>query len=152
MLTATSSWSGRIISAKTASTRRLRARVCCASVCGRFSKKPAIVKTGERIGDGIQFEFLEIFMLDNDGHAEEARGCEHVHQCGFESNLPACLVRHRAAPRERFVPHLDALRFAQLDVTDRPQETLEELSPCRQVKALERIRKQLEIRILDRQT
>ena len=91
-------------------------------------------------------------MLDNDGHAEEARGCEHIHQCGFESNLPACLVRHRAAPRERFVPHLDALRFAQLDVTDRPQETLEELSPCRQVKALERIRKQLEIRILDRQT
>src|SRR6266568_2927587 len=117
-----------------------------------FSEKPAIVKTREWIGDGIQFEFLEIFMLDNDGHAEEARGCEHIQQCSFESNLPACLVRHRAAARERFVPYLDALRLAQLDVTDRAQEALKKLSACRQVKALERVRKQLEIRSLDRQT
>src|SRR5690242_1897029 len=91
-------------------------------------------------------------MLDDDGHAQETRGREHIHQSGFESNWASRLVRHRAASRERFVPYLNALRFAQLDVTDRAQEALQELSACRKIKTLERIRKQLEIHILDRQT
>src|SRR5215472_41111 len=37
-----------------------------------FSKEPAIVKNRQRIGDGIYFKSLEIFMLDDDGHAKEA--------------------------------------------------------------------------------
>src|SRR5437588_10523521 len=37
-------------------------------------------------------------------------------------------------------------------MTDCPEETLKKLSACGEIKALERIRKQLEIRILDRQT
>lgn len=91
-------------------------------------------------------------MFDDDWHAKETRGCEHIHECGLESNRPARLIRHRAASRERFVPNRDALRFAQFDVTDRAQEALQKLSACWQVKALERVRQQLEIRILNRQT
>src|SRR5690348_16211006 len=91
-------------------------------------------------------------MLDDDRHTQEARGCEHIHECGLESNLPARLIRHRAPPRKRFIPDLHALCFAQLDVCDRAQKALQKLSACRQVNALERIRKQLEIGVLDRQT
>src|ERR1700756_1393012 len=91
-------------------------------------------------------------MLNDDRHAKEAPGCEHIPQGSLESHLSSCLSCHRAPPREHFIPDLNALRFAQLDVADRPQEALQKLSACRQVYTLERVCKQLEIRILNRQT
>src|SRR6266849_5450848 len=117
-----------------------------------FSEKPAIVKTSQGVSDGIQFEFLEIFVLEDDGYAEETGRCQYIQEDSFQSHLPARLIRQAATPNEHFIPDLDALRLRQLNVSDGAKEALKELSARGQVETLERIRKQLEIRVLDRQT
>ena len=95
--------------------------------------------------------FFEILVLHHDGHAEDTGSREHIQECSFQSDLPAGGIGQRAASRDRLIPNAHTLRFLQLHVSDGAEEALEKLSACGQVKTLERIRKQLEVHVLDRQ-
>ena len=118
----------------------------------RLRKKPAVVESRQRISDGIQFEFFEVLVLHDNRNAQEAGGSEHIQEGRFQNNLAARLVGQVATTHEHLVPDLDTLRLRQLHVTDCAEEALEELATCGQVEALERIRKHLEVSVLDWQT
>ena len=118
----------------------------------RFSKKPAVVEAGQGIGDRIQFELLEFLVLQDDRHTEKSGSSEHIHKSRLQNNGTARLIGEGPTAIEHFVPDLHTLRFAQFNVTDCAEKALEKLSPRGQVETLECIRKQLEIRVLDRQT
>ncbi len=56
-----------------------------------------------------------------------------------------------AAAREHLLPNTDTFGFAQIEVSDRTEISLKELTARRQIEAVERVCQQLEIRILNRQ-
>src|SRR5580658_2430918 len=56
-----------------------------------------------------------------------------------------------AATHEHLIPELYTLSFAKIEVRDSAEVTLEELAARRNIKAFERVSKQLEVRILNRQ-
>src|SRR5713226_4435713 len=116
-----------------------------------FTEKPAVVQTGQGIGNGIQFEFFQFFIFDDDGDAKKSGACEHVHESGFQGNLTARQIGQLTPANEHLIPNLYTLSFAQIEVSDCAEKTLEELSARGQIETLERIRMQLEIGILDRQ-
>src|SRR5262249_1178486 len=113
-----------------------------------FAKKPPIVKTGERIGDGVQFELFQVVILDDDGDAKKPGSRQNIHESGFERYRMPSLAGQVATPREHVVPHLNALRFAQINVRGSSKKTLEKLPACRRIEAFERLCEQLEIGIL----
>src|SRR5258708_12022968 len=104
------------------------------------------------MGDGIHFEFLKIFVLDDDGHAEETERCQYIQEDRFQGDWASRLIRQNASAGKHFVPDLYTLRFGQLYVTDGSEEALKELPAGGQVETLERIPKKLKVRVLHGQT
>src|SRR5215470_17356344 len=75
--------------------------------------------------------------------------CEHVHEGRLQRNMTACRIGQLPPASEHLIPNLHAFRVTQIEMRDGVKKTLEELSARRKIKTFERIRKQLEIRILD---
>ena len=95
---------------------------------------------------------LELVILDDDGHAEETGRGQHIHQGGLQSDWAAEVLAQLAAADQHFVPQLDALILAQIEMSGGAKIALQKLTARRDVQPFERFRKQLEIRILDGQT
>lgn len=62
------------------------------------------------------------------------------------------MLAQLTATREHFIPELNALRFAKIKMSDGAEVTLEKLTARRNIQAFERVCKQLEIRVFNRQT
>src|SRR5258708_18873499 len=52
-----------------------------------FSEEPAVVETRQGIGHGIEFQPLEVVILDEDGNTKKAGGREDIRERGFQGNL-----------------------------------------------------------------
>src|SRR5712691_8550239 len=104
-----------------------------------FREEPAVVETSQGIGHGIEFQPLQLVILDEDGNTKQARGREDIRQCGFQRNLAADEIGELATARKHLIPNLHTLGFAQIEVSDRTEISLKELSTRRQIKALERV-------------
>src|SRR5271157_3107843 len=117
-----------------------------------FTEQAAVVEAGERIGDGVQLQLLQLVVFDEDGNAKKSCGSKYVHKSRFQGDLPLHMLAEFTAQREHLIPELHALGFAKVEVGDGTEVALEELATRRYIQAFERVGKQLEIRILNRQT
>src|ERR1700687_2767954 len=117
-----------------------------------FSKEPAVVETGQGIGHSIEFQSLQLVILDEDGNTKKTGGRKDIRTCGFQRKLTTHEISELAAAREHLIPNLYTLSFAQIEVSDRTEISLEKLAARRQIEAFERVCQQLEIGILNRQT
>ena len=66
--------------------------------------------------------------------------------------MPPEVIAEFAAARKYFIPQLDTLRFLQVEVGDGADIALQELAARRDLKTIESICQQLEIRVFNRQT
>jgi hypothetical protein len=89
-----------------------------------LGEEAAVIEAGERIGDGVALKFLEVVVLDDDGNAEKSCGSEDVHQGGFESDGAAKEIGELALAGEHFVPELNAVALAQIEMGDGAEVTL----------------------------
>src|SRR6266850_4640835 len=112
-----------------------------------FGKEPPIVEIGERIGDGVELEFFQVVVFDEDGNTKESRLREDIHQSGDNRNLTIGAIAKLAAASKHVIPDLQTLGFAQIQMSDHAEVSLEKLTTRRHI---ERIDKQLEIGILNR--
>jgi len=115
-----------------------------------FGEEPSIVEIGERIGDSIELEFFQVFVFDEDGNTKKSRSSEDIQQSGVEGNLTIGAIAKLATASEHVIPDLQTLGFAQIQMSDHAEVSLEKLTTRRQIESIERIDKQLEIRILNR--
>jgi len=116
-----------------------------------FGEEPPIVEIGERIGDGVELEFFQVVVFDEDGNTKKTHSSEDIYQSGDNRNLTIGAIAELAAAREHVIPDLQTLSFAQIQMSDHTEVSLEKLTTRRQIESIERIGKQLEIRILNRQ-
>ena len=93
-----------------------------------FAEQAAIVKAGQRIGDRIELECLQFVVFKDDGNAEQSRGREDIHQSGLQPNRAAEVFAQLPAAGEHFVPKLDALIFAQIQMRNRAHVALQKLT------------------------
>ena len=98
-----------------------------------LAEEAAIVKTSKGIGNSVELQLLQFVVLDDDRNAEEAGRCQNIHQGSFQSDGAAEKFGEFAAAREHFVPKLDALGLAQIEVSGRAKVTLEKLTARREV-------------------
>jgi hypothetical protein len=109
------------------------------------------METGQGIGDGIEFQSLQLVVLNEDGNTKKARGGKDIGQRSLERNRTADEIGEFATARNHFIPNLHTFSFAQIEMSDRTEISLKKLAARGQIEALERIGKQLEIGILNRQ-
>jgi len=105
----------------------------------RFSEEPAVMETGQGIGHGIEFQPLQLVILDEDGNTKKTGGRKDIRECGFQGNLTTDEISELAASREHLIPNFYTLSFAQIEVSDRTKISLEKLAARRQIEALERV-------------
>ncbi len=117
-----------------------------------FAKEAPVVKAGEGIGNGVELQLLQFVVLDENGNAEKTGRSEHIHKGCFQGNLTLHMLAEFAATSEHLIPEFDTLRLLKIEVGDGAEVALEKLATRGYVKAFERVRKQLEIRIFNRQT
>ena len=115
-----------------------------------FGKEPPIIEISERIGDGVELEFFQVFVFDEDGNTKKSRSSEDIHQSGDKRNLTIGAIAELATACEHVIPDLQTLGFAQIQMSDHAEVSLEKLTTRRQIESIERIDKQLEIGILNR--
>jgi len=89
-----------------------------------FGEEAAVIEAGEGIGDGVELEFLEVVVLDDDGNAEKSCGSEDVHQGGFESYGAAKEIGELTLARKHFVPELNAVGLTEIEMRDGAEVTL----------------------------
>jgi hypothetical protein len=116
-----------------------------------FCEEPAVVKAGQRVGDGIEFQPLQFFILNEDGNTKKTRRGKDIGKRGLQGNGTSDETGELAAARKHFIPNLQALGFAQIEMSDRTEVSLEELAARRQIETFESVCQQLEVRILNRQ-
>src|SRR2546421_6673374 len=104
-----------------------------------FSEEPAVVQARQGIGHGIEFQPLQLVILDEDGNTKKTGGRKDIRECGFQRNLTTQKIGELAASHEHLVPNFDTLGFAQIEVSDRTEVSLKKLAARGQIKALERI-------------
>jgi hypothetical protein len=89
-----------------------------------LGEETAVIEAGERIGDGVALKFFEVVVLDDDRDAEQSCGSEHVHQGGFESYGAAEEIGELALAGEHFIPELNAVALAEIEMGDGAEVTL----------------------------
>ena len=55
----------------------------------RFGEEPAIVKTGERIGDSVELQFFQVVVFDDNRRAKKSGGEKHIEEGGFQRDETA---------------------------------------------------------------
>ena len=104
-----------------------------------FSKESAVVEPRQGIGHGIEFQPLQLVILDKDGNPKKTGGRKDIRERGFQRNPATQEIAELAAPHQHFIPNFNTLRFAQIEVRDRTEISLEKLAARGQIKALERV-------------
>ena len=79
-------------------------------------RKSAIVQSGQRIGDGIPLQFLEIVIFENNRHAHQTGRRQHIHQNRFQRNRSSELLREFRRRVTHLFPQMQALRFAKIEM------------------------------------
>ncbi|PYU68482.1 MAG: hypothetical protein DMG49_15940 [Acidobacteria bacterium] len=97
------------------------------------------METGQGIGHGIEFQPLQLVVLDEDGYTKKTGGGKDIGERRFQRNLTTQKIGELAAAREHLIPNFYTLSFAQIEVSDRAEVSLEKLAARRQIKVLERI-------------
>jgi hypothetical protein len=113
-------------------------------------EEPPVIEFSERVGGGIELQFSKVVVLHEDWHAEVRRRSKYVNHSGLQRNGLAEGIRKLPATLENLVPILRTNGFAEVELSDRFEKTLQELAARNTVKVLESLRQQLEKRILGR--
>jgi hypothetical protein len=95
-------------------------------------------------------EFFQVFVFDEDGNTKKSQTSEDIQEGGVQRNLTIGAIAELATASEHVIPDLQALGFAQIQMSDHAEVSLEKLTTRGQTESIERIGKQLEIRILNR--
>ena len=98
------------------------------------------MKSRQGIGYGTQFQPLEIVILDEDGNTKKTRRRQNVRESSFQRNLTTQETGELAATREHLLPYLHTLGFVKIEMRDRAEISLKELTARGQVEAFERVR------------
>src|SRR5713226_10701281 len=85
----------------------------------RFGEEPAVVEARQGISHGIEFQPLQVVILDEDGNTKKTEGRKDIRESGLERNLTTDEIRELAAAREHLIPNFYTLSFAQIEVSDR---------------------------------
>src|SRR5260370_39808325 len=93
-----------------------------------FSEEPAVVETGQGIGDGIEFQPLQRVILDQDGNTKQTGGRKDIREGGFERNLRTDEISELAAARENLITNLSTFGFAQIAMSNRMTISLQRLA------------------------
>src|SRR5467141_4608924 len=104
-----------------------------------FREEPTVVETRQGISHGIEFQPLQVVILDEDGNTKKTGGRKDIRESGLQRNLTTDEIRELAAAREHLIPNFYTLSFAQIEVSDRTKISLEKLAARRQIEALERV-------------
>jgi len=104
-----------------------------------FGEEPAIVEAGQGIGNGIEFQPLQFFILDEDGNTKKTRRGKNIGKRGLQGNGTSDEIGELAAARKHLIPDLQTLGFTQIEVSDRTEVSLEELAARRQIETFERV-------------
>ena len=115
-----------------------------------FGEEPSIVEIGERVGDGVELEFFQVLIFDEDGNTKKSQTSEDIQEGGVQRDLAIGAIAELATASEHVIPDLQTLGFAQIQMSDHAEVSLEKLTTRRQIESIERIDKQLEIGILNR--
>src|SRR4029077_10919895 len=94
-----------------------------------FTEEASVVEAGKGIGNCILLKDLQVVVFNDNRDTEEPCGSEDVHQSGFQRDLTTKIFTQLASTKEHFVPQLDALALAQIEVSDSANVALKELSP-----------------------
>src|SRR5262245_1392265 len=103
-----------------------------------FVKQAAVVQAGERIGDGIALQALELFIFENNGQTKSAGGGKNVDERGLKRDQRIGALGKLRAAGEHLLPHGDHLVFRKVDARKRLKETLKELRTRSRLETLER--------------
>ncbi len=115
-----------------------------------FVEEPAVVESGERVGRGVDLEFLEFLVLHHDRDANEIRGREHVdHGCG-ERDFSAEAFGKLAAALQNPLPVFVALLLRQIDLRDGMKELAQKLAAHCLVETFEGLDQQIQERVVRR--
>src|SRR3989454_3444667 len=61
----------------------------CQLFLERFAEEPAIVKTRERIGHGVELQSFQLVVFEHDGNMQQISGGENIHQGSLQRDGPA---------------------------------------------------------------
>ena len=111
-----------------------------------------IQEAGQGVRSSVDLELPKVFILHNDRQSQKIGGSQHFHQCHLHGYSLAGIFREFALPAENQVSEVKALRFIQVHIGDRLEESFQKLPACRRLHGIERVGQQLEKGILGRQT
>src|SRR5207237_10073105 len=99
----------------------------------------AVVETWQGVGRGVESWPLQLVVLDEDGYTKKTGGGKDLGERRVQRTLTTQTIGELAAAREHLIPNFYTLSFAQIEVSDRAEVSLETLDARRQIKVLERI-------------
>src|ERR1700674_2096195 len=93
-----------------------------------FGEEPSIVEIGEGVGDGVELEFFQVFIFDENRNTKKTQTSKDIHQSGDQRNLTIGAIAKLAAASKHVIPDLQTLGFAQIQMSDHAEVSLEKLT------------------------
>ena len=111
-------------------------------------EKAPVIKARQRIRRGIDLKLTQFLVLHQDRQTQQACGRQHIHQGCLQRDSFADALGKFTFARQRLVPQIEALRFRDFNLRNRAEKPLQELPAAGAVQCFERVRQELEERLL----
>src|SRR6266700_15533 len=92
-----------------------------------FAKEAAIVESGERIGDRVAMQILEVLVFKDYRNTKQSGGGKHIDERGLQGDVGLGAFGEINFAGKDFVPESDRFVFWNFNVSDRDEKALEKL-------------------------
>src|SRR5262249_7680955 len=97
-----------------------------------------VLQAGERVGDGIALQALELFIFEDDRQPQLAGCGQYVDERGLKGDERIGTLGQLGPARKHFLPEGDHLIFGNVDARKRVEEALQKLRTRGWLETLER--------------